>query len=240
MNWNSLIGRRRPLEIDALRLSTLIHQLGKAIDDTPGIVRRIDGEIRLQTLDHLVRHPTTLAYVLLDQVIRRDDLADRRGTLARRIRQLLANERQQHLPARRRRPWQSKPDGLINLTQHPFVPPRWQRLDDVLAYLSTRGLVRVSAQRPNSEKPAFLSYDLTSTAAEILERDLYPKDRNAMLHIQLCGVINDLLPPFSGKRWQALMGDIETNLQTFHREEQLAPEEDVLSALFFNTFQERL
>lgn len=240
MDWNSLIGRRRPLEIDALRLSTLVHQLGRAPsadESAGGLVRCLDGEPLLQTLDHLLRYPSTLAYVLTDQFAHRPELAEQRGLVTRRIRQLLANEREQHLPARKRRAWQTRADGSGSPAWHHFVPPRWQRLDDVLAFLTSRSLMRVAAR---SGDRAFLSFGLTASAAELLERDLYPKDRNSMLHLQLCGVISDLLPELDGEQWQALLADIEADLEAFRAEEQVTAEQDLLAALFQQTFQERL
>ncbi len=246
MNWTSLIGRRRPVEIDALRLATLIHQLGEPPSGTSGvqddqhIVRRIDGESRLQSLDHLLRHPTTLAYVLIVQFSQRPELAERRGTLARRVRQLLANERQQHLPARRRRPWQTRSDGRSNLTLHPFVPSYWQQLDDVLAFLGSRDLVRVAVRPQTGSTPPALSYGLTQEAAELLERDLYPKDRNSMLHLQLCGIIADLLPPLDDRQWPALLQETQRHLDQFKQEEQIPLEQDPLGVLFQVTFQEQL
>lgn len=239
MDWTPLIGRRRPAEVDALRLAILIHQLGET-DDDPQIVRRIDGESRLQSLDHLLRHPTTLAYVLIDQYGRRKDLAERRGTLVRRVRQLLANERQQHLPARRRRAWQTRPDGKHSTALHPFVPCRWQKLDDVLAFLGSRDLVRVSVRSRAGSRDALLSYGLTHEAAELLERELYPKDRKSMLHSQLCGIITDLLPPFDDRQWPSVLQKTEQHLDDFIREEQIPLEQDPLSVLFQVTFQEQL
>ena len=239
MDWTPLIGRRRPAEIDALRLAILIHQLGES-DDDPQIVRRLDGEARLQSLDHLLRHPTTLAYVLIDQYGQQPDLSERRGTLVRRIRQLLANERQQHLPARRRRAWQTRPDGQGSTRLHPFVPCRWHKLDDVLAFLGSRDLVRVSVRTRPGSQDALLSYGLTPNAAELLERELYPKDRKSMLHLQLCGIITDLLPSFDAQQWPAVLQDTERHLDEFVREEQIPLEQDPLSVLFQITFQEQL
>ncbi len=239
MDWTPLIGRRRPAEVDALRLAIVIHQLGEK-DDDPQIVRRIDGEPRLQSLDHLLRHPTTLAYVLIDQYSRRKDLSERRATLVRKIRQLLANERQQHLPARRRRAWQTRPDGRSTTALHSFVPCRWQKLDDVLAFLGSRDLVRVSVRPRSSSQEALLSYGLTQTAAELLDRELYPKDRKSMLHSQLCGIITDLLPPFDDRQWPSVLQDTEEHLDDFIREEQIPLEQDPLGMLFQITFQEQL
>ena len=235
MDWSALIGRRRPVEIDALRLAILVHQLGEPGDDEAP--RRVHGEDLLQILDHLLRHPTTLAYVVMDQVARRRPGFEARGVFARRVRQLLSNERQQHQPTRRRRPWQTKPDGPVDLTLHPFVRPRWQRLDEPLVLLTTRGLMRVRLVQ--GERPQ-LSYELTSRAAEWLDGEIYPKDRNSTLYLQLCSIMLDLLPALDGPGWRALMDEIRHNLDAFCRDERLPVEQDPLTVLFHHVFQEHL
>ena len=50
----------------------------------------------------------------------------------------------------------------------------------------------------------------------------------------------DLLPELDGEQWQALLADIEADLEAFRGEEQVTAEQDLLAALFQQTFQERL
>lgn len=235
MDWSALIGRRRPVESDALRLAILVHQLGEPGDEpTP---KRVQGEDLLQILDHLLRHPTTLAYVLMDQVARRRPGFEARGVFARRVRQLLSNERQQHQPTRRRRPWQTKPDGPVDLTLHPFTRPRWQRLDEPLTLLAARDLMRVRLRR--EERP-LLSYELTARGVDWLESEIYPKDRNSTLYLQLCSIMLDLLPALDGPGWRDLMDEIRHHLDAFRRDERLPVEQDPLAVLFHHVFQEHL
>ncbi len=132
MDWTPMIGRYRPVEQDALRVLTVVHQLGeRPAAATPGSERRwlIDTESQLQHLDHLVRHPIDLTYVVFDQVRSRgSELEAHLGDLARRVRRILgASRRGRHRPSLLR----------------PFDPGSWQRWDDALALLSCRGLLRV-------------------------------------------------------------------------------------------------
>ena len=235
MDWTDLIGHRRPMESDALRLVTLVHQLGE-----PGqgaVARSLEGEDLLQALDHLLRHPTTLAYVLMDHFARLDDESQERIVFARKVRQLLSNERQQHQPSRRRRPWETKPDGPVDLTIYPFVGPRWQKLDEPLAILAGRNLLQV---RVITGKRPRLAYDLPVSTAEWLEQDIYPKDRNSTLYLQLCSIILELLPVMDGRSWHRLMDEIRHNLDVFCRDERIPLEQDPLTVLFYQVFQEHL
>ena len=235
MDWSELIGRRRPVEIDALRLAILVHQLGQEGDDA--VPRRVRGESLLQVFDHLLRHPTTLAYVLMDHFARREDRLEERAIFARRVRRLLSNERQQHQPSRRRRPWQTRPDGPVDVTPRPFERPRWQRLDEPLALLAARDLLRVRVVMGEGPR---LDYELTRPAADWLEGEIYPKDRNSTLYLELCSVIVDLLPERDGAGWQRLMDEIRHNLDAFCRDERIPIEQDPLAVLFHHVFQEHL
>ncbi len=70
--------------LDALRLLTLVHQLGEPQEAENEALLR--GERRLLLLDHLLRHPSTLALLLIDAYERLPELGEKRAGLVRRLR----------------------------------------------------------------------------------------------------------------------------------------------------------
>ena len=162
-----MIGRHRPVEQDAVRVLTLVDLLGQGPDEPPDpgeartIDRFIDTESQLQHLDHLVRHPIDLAYVLMDQVRSgldpsvetETDIDARFGELALRTRRLLDTA-----PSRKQPPGRHRPSLL-----RPFETGSWRRWDDALAVLSCRGLLRVETLSGNHAGE--LRYRLTSAGA---------------------------------------------------------------------------
>ena len=253
MDWTQIIGRYRPVEQDAVRVLTVIHQLGRQ----PADIDRwfIDTESQLQNLDHLVRHPIDLAYLVIDQVRSRGtELEASLGDLARDIRQLLATpRRRRHRPSRLR----------------PFDPGSWQRWDDILAVLGCRGLLRVeplpvppsSIAVPSvdhgdlfTEQGRELRYRLTADGARWLTESVYPSqgDRKTP-HIvasgspyrERCELLRAVLPdhllrPRSHATLGAYLQETALRLDSYRRDEQIQLEDDLLGCLFQSTFAEEL
>lgn len=231
MDWTPLIGRRYPVEPAALRLATLVHQLGTPRSQGP-VVSVIEGEGRLLALDHLLLHPTTLAYLLIDEFRRGPDSGDRRSSTARQVRRLVTSEERLHRPTGRRGGWTGGSGGGAG--HRVFEPPTWRRLDDVLAYLGNRDLLRTTAN------PGTLAYGVTRRGAEVLEQRYYPSGRLASLHLQLCAVLAEA--PFLAQHrdLEARLRDVAVALGAFRSDEQVPPEADLLPSLFYDTFQEQL
>lgn len=223
MEWPPWIGRRRPLEEDALRILTVVHQLGRPVR-AAGFSSRLDGESRLQHLDHLVRHPVDLAFALMLSVASTDR---RRPAAAREVRSLLP------VPP-------GDPNRPRALTLHRFDHGSWERWDDVWAYLGCRSLLRV---RPDGEPPSDLAYLLTDEAAAHLE-SLYLSEKGLAPYVERCRILGKHLPrpdrePMDGALDLDLPG-LARRLDAYRREERLAAEEDLLSRLFQTTFGEPL
>ena len=231
MDWTPITGRRRPVERDAVRVLTVVHQLGEQPAAAPAGPRRwyVDTESQLQHLDHLVRHPIDLAYVVMDQVRSRGvELEAGLTDLARRVRQLLGTRRR-----RRYRP------HLLR----PFDPGSWHRWDDSLALLGCRGLLRVEA-RANAEAAGELRYRVTGQGARWLADVLYPQGGQADC-LERCGLLRDVLPagllrPRSNGALGRYLGDTARRLDAYRGDEQIRPEDDLLGRLFFSTFAEQL
>lgn len=226
MDWTPWIGRRRPVEHDALRILTIVHQLGEPVR-SPGLRARVVSEARLQSLDHLVRQPVDLAYALIDHA--REAASRDRGArgsgLARDVRRLLPAGRRSPLDGERLRP----PHG-----------PVWERWDDVLAYLGCRDLLRVRPERRNGSRQ--LAYLLTDAGADHLERTVYPKDAGVAPYLERCHLIRDHLlsdPLLDEADLPRHLREVGRRLEAFRRE-RLAPEEDLLRRWFRSAFGEPL
>ncbi|MCG8454746.1 MAG: hypothetical protein MI919_00585, partial [Holophagales bacterium] len=203
-DWIEILGRPRPIEVDALRILVVTHRLGTEPRGEPAardFARVVEGEELLALLDQLVRRPITAVYLLLDLFRRRPELAGRRAEMARRVRQRLAVDRQRRQPARRRRPWKSAADALEeSRRRHPFEPPRWRRLDAPVAFLSSRGLMgfhleeAVRGPAGGSVPPVQITYGLTEAGERLLEERAYPEDRDRTLVLQVCEALAELLP----------------------------------------------
>lgn len=244
MNWTEIVGRPRPIEVDASRLLVVVDQLGEpteAVRESGDLVAEVIGEARLRLLDHLVRHPVTLAYLLIDAYGRRPR-AETRAATARRVRQLLANQRQQRQPLRRRRPWHSTTDALEERRRrHPILTSDWQPLDDALAFLALRDLLRVRAA--TAESGVAVGYGVTRRGRAFLDQEVYGDDRHAGLVLELCEVLRELLPSLElddGEDLGVLLEKVARRSLSFRRDAQIPTERDSLPELFRSTFRERL
>ncbi|MEM6797195.1 MAG: hypothetical protein AAF725_24700, partial [Acidobacteriota bacterium] len=171
----------RPLEAEALRLLTVIHQLGEPSSDGS---RRLVGESTLLQLDHLVRHPPLLAHLLIHLYDTDDSWIERRLAVSRQVRQLLSLDASRSAAPR--------PKGLPE--SHLDFPPqaRWRRLDDALALASSRGLLEVGVS-DGAPRPE-LHYEVTPAGADLLENRVFTDGPETPRHLEICGVIREFLP----------------------------------------------
>ncbi len=249
MDWTPIIGRHRPVEQGAVRVLTNVHQLG----EQPSGARRwfVDTESQLQHLDHLVRHPIDLAYVLMDQVRSRGaELETGLGDLAHRVRRLLgAPRRGRHRP---------------NLLR-PFDPGSWHRWDHALALLGCRGLLRVEplAAGGPGEGAGELRYRVTSGGARWLRDSVYPQPDDmakpqasasggrpplstpGATSRERCQLLRDVLParllrPALHGALDRYLRDTAQRLDAYRGDEQIRPGDDLLGRLFHSTFAEQL
>lgn len=235
MDWTPVIGRHRPLQQDALRILIVVHQLGRP-SRTVGIHSSVETEGHLQSLDHLVREPVDLAYVVMDQFSQQTALRDRRAGLARKVRGLLTAQDPRPIRGSRR------DRGLRRSRLEPFDPGTWERWDDVLAFLGCRGLLRV---RPLPETPRELGYLLTNGGATLLEEKIYPVHPTASLYVERCRLLREVVfsqhESYLGRAaLHSYLREVGQRLERYRRDEQISIEEDLLNHLFQATFGEPL
>ena len=210
MDWSTLIGRPRPMAQDALRILTVVHQLGEPVQRS-GIWTVITGESRLQHLEHLVRRPEDLAFVLLNRGPLVPGFAERRGDLIRRLGRLLsADSDSRHRGPRR------------------FRSGSWERWDDILAFLGCRDLLRVRSLRDGSPR---LGYYLTEAGAEYLEGAIYPFDPEVAGYRERCRLIWDFLGPelAPDRDLASTLQEVARRLESYCIQEQVVAEDDLLN-----------
>lgn len=218
----------RPLEVDALRFLTIVHQLGRPI---PPFSQALVNESLLLGYDHLLRHPTTLAYLLIDQHALRPDLRDKRAAMARRARALIAA-----LPG----PAPTGKSRFAGLGPRfaPFAPVApWHRIDDVLALLTSQLLLKVVVR---SAQPPELILGILPAGLELLDRRFYAAGASAAPLLQGCATIAEFLPPCTGLELENLLAAVGERLDRFRRDEHVPAERDLLPGLFERVFRERL
>ncbi len=230
-----MVGRYRPVEQDALRVLTVVHQLGERTADEPPARWFIDTESQLRHLDHLVRHPIDLAYLLIDQLRTRPGrLEPPSGDLAPRVRQLLGAPRRGRHRA---------------MLLRPFDRGSWHRLDDALALAACRGLLRVeplTVAEGEGAGAGELRYRLTGGAASWLRGSVYPRQPGLAPYRERCELLREVLPesllrprsPEGGLG--ACLRSTAERLEDFRSDAQLRPEDDLLGRLFQSTFREML
>ena len=221
------------VELDALRLLTLVHQLGEPLAEENEALLR--GEQRLLALDHLLRHPETLALLLIDASERLPELAEKRGSLRRRLRWLLSAENPPPAPAFRRARARS-PGGERPLTFVELTLP-WRRRDDALAHLTCRSLLVVEKI---GTQPPLLAYRLKARGAELLEQRFYPGVKIAAAYLKQCAAIREYLPDWPLLDFEARLQAIADRLEALRREDQLPRELDVIPIYFERVFREKL
>jgi hypothetical protein len=228
------------VELDALRLLTLVHQLGEPLaevgeplaDAKTSLLR---GERLLLALDHLVRHPATLALLLIDAFERLPQLAGKRAALLRRLRWLLDAENTPPAPTFRRA--RSRVQGAERrLTLAPAAIP-WRRRDDALAHLTCRALLAVE---PLPGSPPLAGYRITPRGVDLLEQRFYPAVKIAAAYQKRCAAVREYLPDWQTLDFEASLAAIGDRLEDLRREEQLPRELDVIPSLFERVFRERL
>jgi hypothetical protein len=221
MDWTLILGRARPIEQDALRLLTLVHQLGTPPLETEFRAVLV-GEELLLALDHLVRHPGILAFVLIDQLGQRPAPEPRQNNLIRRVGDLLG---QRETAMERVRGLQTG---------------AWERWDDALAFLSCRGLLRVRPQVLEGRRPE-LSYWLPETTAQELEEVIYLAEPTLLPIRERCrllaeGLLKEGVTTSPDAMRLPDLGALAARIEAFHHSEQIDPEDDTLKRLFHSTF----
>lgn len=212
--------RSAALERDALRLLTVLHQLGREVE-MPGFAVALDGETHLLRLDHLVRHPLDLAYVVVDATSSAAPQQQRRRAAQRAVRRL----------------WSEGERGVDRRFRHRFNPGSWERRDDALSLLVCRGLAVI---RPSPEPESDLRYLLAEAAARRLETEIYPRQPTLAPILERCAVVRDFLAYLDPGALAARLEQLAQRLGSLRREEQVPLEEDLLPRLFFEAFGEPL
>lgn len=227
----------RAVELDALRLLALVHQLGEPAGEGAAALR---GERRLLALDHLLRHPEQLGLLLVDAFERLPEPAERRtgplrAGLMRRLRWLFGAENAPPAPAFRRA--RSRAEGAQRRLTFAGEAAPWRRRDDALAQLTCRALLVVEVL---AGQPPELSYRLTPRGADLLEQRFYPGVKIAGAYLKQCAAIREYLPDWRELDFEARAEAIAERLEQVRRDEHLPRELDAIPALFERVFRERL
>ncbi len=227
MDWMPLIGRRQPVEQEALRILVLVARLGEP--ERPGSEMVFHGEPQLQAADHLVRHPTTLA-LLSTAAFRARAEPERRQQVMESIRRALATL---SVPS----------DGESRFpVLHAVETFAWNRLDDALALLASRELLSVHPTTRPAGQPT-LSYRLESGGSKLLGSRAV-RENPALARIRTCcrSLGETLLPlDSSGVPRLWIPDDLDTladQLHSFRQDEQIDFDEDLLVRFFQSTFGE--
>lgn len=220
------------VELDALRLLTLVHQLGEPLEIEGE--SRFRGEQSLLALDFLLRHPDTLALLLLDAYERLPELGEKKAGLIRRLRWLLGAENSPATPTFRRA--RARGQGVEQRLTFAELSIPWRRRDDALAQLTCRALLVVEVEG----QPPGLAYRITGRGADLLEQRFYPGVKIAATYVKRCTAIRELLPDWQGLPIETRLQAISERLETLRREEQIAREQGVIALLFERTLQEKL
>lgn len=229
------------VELDALRLLTLVHQLGEPLEIEGE--SRFRGEQSLLALDFLLRHPDTLALLLLDAFERLPELGDKKAGLIRRLRWLLGAENSPASPAFRRA--RARGQGAERRLTFAELSIPWRRRDDALAHLTCRALLLVEAEAgsPNGSPTGplpDLAFRITARGADLLEQRFYPSVQIAATYLKACTAIRELLPDWRQLVFETRLQAIWERLEALRREEQVAREQDVIALLFERTLHEKL
>lgn len=227
MDWTPWIGRRRPVEEDALRVLTVVRELGEPASEE-GFSTCLLGELRLQQLDHLIRRPIELAFALIAAHAGPDADARvaprRRAELVRDVRRMVAEGAGE------------RPDGQ---RLRRFDGGGWERWDDVWAFLGCRQLLEVRAR---GGPGGGFAYWLTEAGARRLA-GLYVSHPDLETYRRRCrSVRRHFLPKIAAGSAGSddALGEVGRRLDHFRREHQLSAEDDLLERFFHSTFGEWL
>lgn len=205
-----------PVELAALRLLCIVCHLGAPEGEADG--KTLWGEGRLQVFDHLLRRPESLALWLIDQA-REQRLSGNGSTLAGRLRDLLRRPGDdRHRPAAPR---------------HLELAP-WRSLDDALAYLTCRNLLRLVA-RASAEGGVERGYTSTQRAASVLTQLTSQPGLGQDIQ-RHCRLVASLVGPDT----HFDLASSAQRLETFVEDEKIAAEDDPTPRLFHSLFGEPL
>lgn len=232
MDWTPLIGRRAPVELEALRLMVLVHQLGEPTS-SPGFRSVLRGEPHLQTVHHMVRHPGTLALLMTASFRAQPDPAQQQRA-AEDVRRVFAAN------------FPPGEDSSRFTRLQPMEPFTWVSFDDALAFLGCRDLLAVRT----SSAPVSSSYWLTDNGASHLRAQSIRDDPALQRFRTSCRGLRELgMPPDPSSRRESsgarpwLPADLEhlaDSLRVFCHDEQIEVDNDLLGRFFQSTFGEPL
>lgn len=242
----------------ALRFLMIVQQLGDPVGQ--GEAAEVSeslliGEESLLGFEHLLRHPATLAFALIELYRHDNDNHEKRKALARRIRALLGDRDFSPSLFRRSRSRGLMGDGRPSL----FMPvPVWRRTDEVLASLISRRLLEVEVF---GTQPPRLAYRSTPRGTLFLEQQVYPTSPTARADLQACATLREFWPGMQRPETEGSMARPESWdnpnrslghsleevlartgvwLDQLRQEEQIPLESDLLPVVFERTFRERL
>ncbi len=224
------------VELDALRLLTLVHQLGEPLEEEGA--RLLRGEERLLALDHLLGHPETLALLLLDALERLPELKAKSAGALRRLRFLLDAENPLPTPTFHRA--RSRDLRYERKLTFPTLATPWRRRDDALAHLTCRALLGVETRTEGGQKRQILAYRLTPRGADLLEQRFYPSVKIAATYLKQCAAIREYLPDYTELDFEMRLASVAERLEDLRREDNLPREQDAAQALFERVFREKL
>lgn len=236
MEWTQQIGRPRAAFArtlcDALRLLVVVHRLGREMD---GDARVLRGEGRARFLDHLVRRPATLAYLLI-HLYASGRLPAERKEASQAVRRVLAEVPRRYRPGRRHAAWRRAPVDPRRL--HSFEPELHHPWDDALGHLLARDLLRLKT--PSVGSHTDVEFRLTSAGRRLLDDEIYPRHADAARHRRICGVMADLGLHEPVGEPRTMLRDAEAHLRGMRDELAVPPERDPARELFQATFREGL
>lgn len=198
------------VELAALRILCLVCHFGAPDDD----LATLWGERRLHELDHLLRHPETLALVVIDHLLEEDEEEIPAG-LANSLRDIL------------------RPAAVPTAPRRVDIAP-WRPMDDALAFLTCRDLLRLASRET---APAHTERGYIATAEGF--RALAELSSGDSLGRRLRGYCRLLSQAMSSLDSLDLEG-ADRRLHEFLLDERIAVDEDPAPRLFHSLFGEPL
>lgn len=218
MDLTHVIGKRRLREQDAARILIILSELG-----TPASAqgeRVLETEVYLQKLDYLVRSPADLAYVLIDRFEKNAKFSDQKSACMATVRHLAT----------------AREPRLRTMGMQKFWYGPWEKLDDVLAFLECRELVRVE---PRSGAGGGLTYTVTAKGTEAVRR-MYSNWGVMKYYSEQCRVISIWLAELRGTALKDYLYAVLTRIDSADLGKEIPSHGDLVPRRFTEVFGEAL
>ena len=206
---------------DRIRIFLIIYFFSKKILDASEVnyVKVLEGELRIQKLDFLLRNPDYLAYQLL---LLSNSGEIRKEEVKNIIKEIFKNDE----------------PVIKRLEMEKFFFGAYENIDDVIAFLDSFGFIKFKSERDTKLNKINKKYYITKLAQEKMENEI--KEIPSLdWYLKRCELIRKYFGNFSGSELKNQQYEIEEYKETTYKE-YIKSIQNKVKEMYYEEFKEEL